>query len=87
MDLDGDGSLSLFELEYFYVDVLQCLGEMNIECLSVENTVCQVRELLAGSENSGANKIMRERETVDLFTLRVCWQRVLNTFFSLLHLL
>ena len=43
MDLDGDGSLSLFELEYFYMDVLHRLEEMNIECLSVENTICQVR--------------------------------------------
>ena len=46
MDLDGDGVLSLFEMVYFYEEVLQRLQEMNIDCLSVENTVCQILDMV-----------------------------------------
>ena len=38
MDSDGDGVLSLYELVFFYEEVLQRLQELNIDCLSVENT-------------------------------------------------
>lgn len=46
MDKDGDGILSLYELEYFYEEVLDKLDEMNIESLSVENTICQVLDMI-----------------------------------------
>ena len=46
MDLDGDGVLSLYEMVYFYEEVLQRLQEMNIDCLSVENTVCQILDMV-----------------------------------------
>lgn len=46
LDKDGDGVLSLYELEYFYEEVLARLDEMNIESLSVENTVCQVLDMI-----------------------------------------
>ena len=46
LDKDGDGVLSLYELEYFYEEVLTRLDEMNIESLSVENTVCQVLDMI-----------------------------------------
>ena len=38
--------LSLYELELFYDEVLQRLRELSIECLSVENTVCQVLDMI-----------------------------------------
>ena len=44
--MDGDGVLSLYELQLFYEEVLQRLRELNIECLSVENTVCQVLDMV-----------------------------------------
>ena len=44
--MDGDGVLSLYELELFYDEVLQRLRELSIECLSVENTVCQVLDMV-----------------------------------------
>ena len=37
LDVDGDGVLSLYELQLFYEEVLQRLQELSIECLSVEN--------------------------------------------------
>ena len=46
MDCDGDGVLSLYELEWLYEEVLQRLQELNIDCLSVENTVCQVLDMV-----------------------------------------
>ena len=46
LDIDGDGVLSLFELVYFYEEVLQRLQELNIDCLSVENTVCQILDMI-----------------------------------------
>ena len=42
LDVDGDGVLSLYELHHFYEEVLGRLADMNIECLSVEDTICQV---------------------------------------------
>ena len=44
--MDGDGVLSLYELQLFYEEVLQRLRELSIECLSVENTVCQVLDMV-----------------------------------------
>ena len=46
LDTDGDGVLSLYELEYFYNEVLKRLEEMNIESLSLENTVCQLLDMI-----------------------------------------
>ena len=50
MDLDGDGVLSLYELVHFYDEVLQRLQELNIDCLSVENTVCQILDMVNPKE-------------------------------------
>ena len=46
LDVDGDGVLSLYELQLFYDEVLSRLRELSIECLSVENTVCQVLDMV-----------------------------------------
>lgn len=54
MDLDGDGVLSLFEMVYFYEEVLQRLQELNIDCLSVENTVCQILDMVNPKERGKA---------------------------------
>ena len=50
LDKDGDGVLSLYELEYFYEEILIRLEEMNIESLSLENTVCQVLDMINPKE-------------------------------------
>lgn len=42
MDTDGDGVLSLFELEYFYEEQLQRMKSLGIEALPFEDIACQV---------------------------------------------
>lgn len=45
MDLDGDGYLSMYELEYFYDEQLQRMEAIGIECLPFEDCLCQVCKL------------------------------------------
>lgn len=42
MDLDGDGYLSMYELEYFYEEQLQRMEAIGIETLPFEDCLCQV---------------------------------------------
>jgi hypothetical protein len=42
MDLDGDGYLSMYELEYFYEEQLQRMEQLGIETLPFEDCLCQV---------------------------------------------
>ena len=43
MDLDGDGYISMYELEYFYEEQLQRMESLGIETLPFEDCLCQVR--------------------------------------------
>ncbi|KAI1899619.1 hypothetical protein AGOR_G00063650 [Albula goreensis] len=46
MDLDGDGVLSMYELEYFYQEQCQKLETMAIEPLPFEDCLCQMLDLV-----------------------------------------
>ncbi|NWU90649.1 P2R3B phosphatase, partial [Upupa epops] len=46
MDLDGDGALSMYELEYFYEEQCQKLDNMSIEPLPFEDCLCQMLDLV-----------------------------------------
>ena len=46
MDLDGDGYLSMFELEYFYEEQVQKMESMGIETLPFNDCLCQVTQIL-----------------------------------------
>lgn len=46
MDLDGDGVLSMYELEYFYDEQCQKLETMAIEPLPFEDCLCQMLDLV-----------------------------------------
>ena len=46
MDLDGDGVLSMYELEFFYEDQCQKLETMAIEPLPFEDCLCQMLDLV-----------------------------------------
>lgn len=46
MDLDGDGVLSMYELEYFYEEQCQKLESMAIEPLPFEDCLCQMLDLV-----------------------------------------
>lgn len=42
MDLDGDGFLSMYELEYFYSEQVSKMEVLGIETMVFEDCLCQV---------------------------------------------
>ena len=46
MDLDGDGVISLYELEYFYEDQVAKMEALGIEAMPFEDCVCSVLDLV-----------------------------------------
>nr|CAG4651570.1 EOG090X00JH [Triops cancriformis] len=46
MDLDGDGYLSMYELEYFYEEQLQRMETLGIESLPFEDCLCQMLDMV-----------------------------------------
>ncbi len=46
MDLDGDGLLSLYELEYFYSEQSARMEEMGIEPPTLEDCLCQCLDMV-----------------------------------------
>ena len=42
MDLDGDGRISMYEMEYFYAEQAKKLKLLNINPIPFENCLCQV---------------------------------------------
>lgn len=56
MDLDGDGALSMYELEYFYEEQCQKLDNMAIEPLPFEDCLCQMLDLVKPQHEG--NKIL-----------------------------
>ena len=43
MDLDGDGVISMYEMEYFYREQVEKMEQLGIDTLPFEDTLCQVR--------------------------------------------
>lgn len=46
MDLDGDGVLSMYELEYFYEEQQQRMESIGIETLPFEDCLCQMLDMI-----------------------------------------
>lgn len=46
MDLDGDGVLSMYELEYFYEEQCERMEGMGIEPLPFQDLLCQMLDLV-----------------------------------------
>lgn len=46
MDLDGDGVISMYEMEYFYQEQMQKMEALGIEKLPFEDCLCQVSRKL-----------------------------------------
>lgn len=42
MDLDGDGVISLYEMEYFYAEIEQKLLAKNMETLGLRDVICNL---------------------------------------------
>lgn len=47
MDLDGDGALSMYELEYFYSEQVKRMEAAGIEALPFTDCLCQVRDAIS----------------------------------------
>ncbi|XP_060063897.1 serine/threonine-protein phosphatase 2A regulatory subunit B'' subunit beta-like isoform X1 [Ylistrum balloti] len=52
MDLDGDGVISMYEMEYFYEEQMQKMEDMGIEKLPFEDCLCQMLDLV-GPKDEG----------------------------------
>uniref|UniRef100_A0A158R4R3 EF-hand domain-containing protein n=1 Tax=Syphacia muris TaxID=451379 RepID=A0A158R4R3_9BILA len=50
LDLDGDGLLSLYEMEYFYNGVKSKMDQLNIESMRFEDVVCNLLDLIRPKE-------------------------------------
>ncbi|XP_078514339.1 serine/threonine-protein phosphatase 2A regulatory subunit B'' subunit beta isoform X2 [Lissotriton helveticus] len=75
MDLDGDGIISMYELEYFYEEQCQKMESLGIEPLPLEDCLCQVLDLVKPQEEG----------KITLKDLKKCKQANLffDTFFNL----
>ncbi|XP_040281104.1 serine/threonine-protein phosphatase 2A regulatory subunit B'' subunit beta isoform X1 [Bufo bufo] len=70
MDLDGDGVLSMYELEYFYEEQCQKMESMAIEPLPFEDCLCQMLDLVKPQSDG----------KITLYDLKKCKQA--NLFFD-----
>jgi len=75
MDLDGDGYLSMYELEYFYEEQLQRMEQLGIETLPFEDCLCQMLDMIGP----------KKANMVSLSDLRNCPMTPIffDTFFNL----
>lgn len=53
MDVDGDGVLSMFELEYFYEEQCERMERTGIEPLPFQDLLCQMLDLVKPESPGG----------------------------------
>ncbi|ORX85691.1 EF-hand [Basidiobolus meristosporus CBS 931.73] len=46
LDIDGDGLLTVFELEYFYEEQLGRMEYAGVECVNLDDCICQMSDLV-----------------------------------------
>jgi serine/threonine-protein phosphatase 2A regulatory subunit B'' len=51
LDLDGDGVLSMYELEYFYNEQIEQMRERQIEYMPFTDLLCQILDLVKPTES------------------------------------
>ncbi|KAL9896046.1 uncharacterized protein ACN2A1_006564 isoform 1-T11 [Glossina fuscipes fuscipes] len=75
MDLDGDGVLSMYELEYFYEEQQQRMESIGIESLPFEDCLCQMLDMIKP----------QNRDAIALGDLKRCKMThvFFDTFFNL----
>ncbi|XP_072034004.1 serine/threonine-protein phosphatase 2A regulatory subunit B'' subunit alpha-like isoform X2 [Amphiura filiformis] len=75
MDVDGDGYLSMYELEYFYEEQLQKMESLGIETLPFQDCLCQMLDLVKP----------RVSDKITLHDLKACKLAYIfyDTFFNL----
>lgn len=70
MDIDGDGILSMYELEYFYSEQVSKMEALGIETMVFEDCLCQVSIVVTDT---------------DMWQLDVCKFLTLVIYGSLIH--
>ncbi|KAL3848574.1 hypothetical protein ACJMK2_019424 [Sinanodonta woodiana] len=70
MDLDGDGIISMYEMEYFYEEQMQKMEALGIERLPFEDCLCQMLDLVRP----------KDPEKITLWDLKNC--KMTNIFFD-----
>lgn len=45
MDLDGNGVITMYEMQYFYEEQIRKMEDLGMETLAFEDCLCQVRIL------------------------------------------
>ncbi|XP_041354697.1 serine/threonine-protein phosphatase 2A regulatory subunit B'' subunit beta-like isoform X2 [Gigantopelta aegis] len=75
MDLDGDGVISMYEMEYFYEEQMQKMESMGIEKLPFEDCLCQMLDMVRP----------RQQGQITLSDLKACKMTDIffDTFFNL----
>uniref|UniRef100_A0A1I8NZS2 EF-hand domain-containing protein n=1 Tax=Stomoxys calcitrans TaxID=35570 RepID=A0A1I8NZS2_STOCA len=75
MDIDGDGVLSMYELEYFYEEQQQRMESIGIESLPFEDCLCQMLDMIKP----------KRRDAITLGDLKNCKMThvFFDTFFNL----
>lgn len=68
MDIDGDGILSMYELEYFYEEQQQRMESIGIETLPFEDCLCQVSVdiLVAFVSKNSDNRLFPPPQMLDM---------------------
>ena len=85
MDIDGDGYLSMYELEYFYEEQLQKMESLGIETLPFQDCLCQVSRCGFASAPRGWNLFMlRESYWILAYILGRIFVRIFG-FFYIIH--
>ncbi|XP_052104498.1 serine/threonine-protein phosphatase 2A regulatory subunit B'' subunit beta-like isoform X2 [Mytilus californianus] len=70
MDLDGDGVISMYEMEYFYEEQMQKMEALGIEKLPFEDCLCQMLDLVRP----------KDQERITLADLKNC--KMTHIFFD-----
>lgn len=52
MDLDGDGRLSLYELEFFYQEQTQRMECLGLQAMPFEDALCQMVDMIKPSQDN-----------------------------------
>ncbi|ESO88694.1 hypothetical protein LOTGIDRAFT_125808 [Lottia gigantea] len=75
MDLDGDGIISMYEMEFFYEEQVQKMEALGIEKLPFEDCLCQMLDLVSP----------KVKDTITLQDLKNCKMTDIffDTFFNL----
>ncbi|KAI0978772.1 hypothetical protein GJ496_003026, partial [Pomphorhynchus laevis] len=70
LDIDGDGYISMYELEYFYEEQMQRMEMYGFEFMQFEDVMCQILDMLKPVDNT----------KIRLMDLKKC--KLVNVFFD-----